>query len=50
MFKILKNIIRGAREIKKYGSLALTILDIIGYSADKLEEYQKNNDPDEKKE
>jgi uncharacterized protein YbgA (DUF1722 family) len=45
MFKILKNVISGLRTVKKYGSLAVTLMDITGYAADKLEAYEKNNLP-----
>jgi hypothetical protein len=43
MLQWIKNIAKGLRTVKKYGSLALTILDIIGYSAEKLEKYADEN-------
>lgn len=48
MFKILKNIIKGIQEVKRWGSLIFTLLDILGYSADKLEAWRLGNDPAEK--
>jgi hypothetical protein len=48
MFKVLKNVINGIKQVKKYGSLAFAILDSLGYTADKLESWRKENDPDEK--
>lgn len=48
MFKVLKNVIKGIKEVRKYGSLIYTILDILGYSADKLEGWRVANEPEEK--
>ena len=47
MWQALKNVIRGLKEVKKYGSLAVTILDIVGYSADKVEKWVIDNEPAE---
>lgn len=45
MWKLLKNIIAGIKTVKKYGSLGVVILDIVGYAAERLEAWQKDNEP-----
>jgi hypothetical protein len=47
MWKVLKNVIRGMKEVKKFGSLVVTVLDIVGYSADRVEKWVIDNEPAE---
>jgi len=49
MWQVLKNIIKGIKTVKKYGSLAVVILDILGYAAEKLETWAASNQPEEEK-
>ena len=49
MFKFLRSLTSGIKVVRKYGSLFIVILDILGYSGDKLESWQKDNEPAEEK-
>lgn len=45
MWKTFKNIIGGIKTVKKYGSLAVVILDVLGYASEKFEAWIKENQP-----
>jgi hypothetical protein len=47
MWKTFRNIISGIKQVKKYGSLAIVVLDIIGYASEKLEAWINDNEPKE---
>jgi hypothetical protein len=48
MFKYLDSIIKGINQVVKYASLAVVIISILAFSAEKLEEWKNSNDPDKK--
>ena len=43
--KWVANIIRGIRKVAKYAGIVLVVVDILGYSADKLEKYSDSSVP-----
>jgi hypothetical protein len=45
MWKTFKNIIKGIKTVKRYGSLAVVILDILGYASEKFEAWMLANQP-----
>jgi hypothetical protein len=48
MWQTLRNIISGVKTVKKYGSLFVVVLDILGYSSEKLETWTNENQPKDK--
>jgi hypothetical protein len=50
MWKTFKNIANGIKTVRKYGSLAVVILDILGYASEKIEVWIRDNEPSEDKE
>jgi hypothetical protein len=49
MWKWLRSAISGIRTVLKYASLLVVILSILGFSADALEKWDKDNRPAEEK-
>ncbi|HUX55767.1 MAG TPA: hypothetical protein VMV77_02260 [Bacteroidales bacterium] len=48
MFKSIKVFIDGIKFVLKYGSLITVILGILVFASEKLEEWQKENEPKDK--